>query len=104
MVHLVFSTSAKGSLRMALAGAGGAATVGAIGGAGGPLKRLAAKREAAREKRAAAGAPPLEGAPAEAARRIVDFLCGAVFLAGGSIRRLTADHFLITPPEERSGP
>ena len=46
----------------------------------------------------------LEGAPVEAARRIVDFLCGAVFLAGGSIRRLTADHFLITPPEERSGP
>ena len=42
----------------------------------------------------------VEGMPTEISRRIVDFLCGAVFLAGGSIRRLTMDHFLITPPED----
>lgn len=71
MVHLVFSTSAKGSLRMALAGAGGAAAVGVIGGAGGPLKRPVAKR-------AAAGAPPLEGTPA-------DVLCLPLALSVGDI-------------------
>lgn len=42
----------------------------------------------------------MEDMPTEISRRIVDFLSGAVFLAGGSIRRLTMDHFLITPPED----
>ena len=35
MVHVVFSTSEKGSLRVALSGPGGAAAVAVIGGAGG---------------------------------------------------------------------
>lgn len=78
MVHVVFSTSARGSLRMALAGAGGAAAVGAIGGTGGPLGRLAAKREAARSKRETAEAPPLEGTPA-------DVLCLPLALSVGDI-------------------
>lgn len=42
----------------------------------------------------------IEGMPTEVSRRIVDFLSGAVFLAEGSIHRLTMDHFLITPPED----
>lgn len=42
----------------------------------------------------------VEGMPSGVSRRIVDFLCGAAFLAGGSIRRLTMDHFLITLPED----
>ena len=53
MVHVVFSTSEKGSLRVALSGPGGAAAVAVIGGAGGPLGRLTAKREAARQKQQA---------------------------------------------------
>lgn len=78
MIHVVFSTSAKGSLRVALAGAGGAAAVGIIGGSGGPLGRLAAKREAARTKREAAETPPMEGAPA-------DVLCLPLALSVGDI-------------------
>ena len=78
MVHVVFSTSEKGSLRVALSGPGGAAAVAVIGGAGGPLGRLAAKREAARQKQQAAGAPPMEGSPA-------DVLCLPLDLSVGDI-------------------
>ena len=67
MVHVVFSTSEKGCLRMALAGPGGAAAVAVLGGTGGPLARLAAKRQAARLKQRAAEALPLEGTPADVA-------------------------------------
>ena len=42
----------------------------------------------------------LEEAGPEAAQRILDFLCGAVWLAGGSIRKLSAWTYLITPPED----
>ncbi len=78
MVHVVFSTSEKGSLRVALSGPGGAAAVAVIGGAGGPLGRLAAKREAARQRQRAAGAPPMEGRPA-------DVVCLPLALSVGDI-------------------
>ena len=44
MVHVVFSASEKGSLRVALSDPGGAAAVAVIGGTGGPPGRLSAKR------------------------------------------------------------
>ena len=78
MVHVVFSTSEKGSLRVALSGPGGAAAVAVIGGAGGPLGRLAAKRETARQRQRAAGAPPMEGRPA-------DVVCLPLALSVGDI-------------------
>lgn len=82
MVHIVFSQSAKGSLRVALshpAGtAEGAAAVAVIGAAGGPPERLAAKREAERQRRRAGEALPMEGAPA-------DVLCLPLALSVGDI-------------------
>lgn len=78
MVHVVFSASEKGSLRVALSGPGGAAAVAVIGGTGGPLGRLTAKREAARQKQRAAGALPMEGTPA-------DVLCLPLALSVGDI-------------------
>lgn len=77
MLHVVFSTSEKGALRLALSGPGEAA-VAVLGGAGGPLGRLAAKRQAARLKQRAAGAPPMEGTPA-------DVLCLPLALSVGDI-------------------
>ena len=78
MVHVVFSTSEKGCLRVALSGPGGAAAVAVIGGTGGPLERLAAKREAARQKQRAAEALPMEGTPA-------DVVCLPLALSVGDI-------------------
>ena len=78
MVHVVFSTSEKGSLRVALSGPGGAAAVAVIGGTGGPLERLAAKREAARQRQRAAEALLMEGTPA-------DVVCLPLALSVGDI-------------------
>lgn len=78
MVHVVFSASEKGSLRVALSGSEGAAAVGVIGGTGGPLGRLAAKLEAARQTQRAADALPLEGTPS-------DVVCLPLALSVGDI-------------------
>lgn len=37
--------------------------------------------------------------PVENARRILDFLCGAAYLAGAHIQRTTLNTYVITPPE-----
>ena len=78
MVHVVFSASEKGSLRVALSGPESAAAVAVIGGPGGPLGRLAAKREAARLKQQSVERLPLEGTPA-------DVVCLPLALSVGDI-------------------